>query len=372
MATRICRISKRVRPQLGGIENHVYFLSLCQQQMNHDITLVVPRVPKSLLDNEIRVHRVSSFVLTPMAGKNLPSRFAETIKIILFAMSVLVFCLKSVKRNPYQIIHAHGDRSMAFVVWFVSRIIRRKSILTVHSGLDNSLDSFFNFIYTLPDVLIGVSDKIRDQLREMTGREERIFSVSSGVMPEFYQHDEPKYQSSTKVCFVGRLRPSKGVRYLVGAIDIVRRSNPNIHADIIGYGIALESLRNLVKERGMENHISFHTDLETEAVIRILKQSAVFVMPSITISSDSTEGRPTAIMEALSLGIPVIGTNVGGIPELIEEEKNGLIVNEKDERALAAAISRILDDESLQKEMRKNAFRSSRNFSWPSITRRVL
>jgi glycosyltransferase involved in cell wall biosynthesis len=146
------------------------------------------------------------------------------------------------------------------------------------------------------------------------------------------------------VAFVGRFVEKKGVDDLVEALAMVGEPRPR--AVFVGTGPLEEPLRERASRLGLD--ATFLGALEPAAVGRCLAESHVFAAPSKTAANGETEGLPTTILEAASLGLPVVATHHSGIPEAVRHERTGLLAPEGDRAALAANIRRLLADADLR------------------------
>ena len=114
--------------------------------------------------------------------------------------------------------------------------------------------------------------------------------------------------------------------------------------------LKLENEINLLKLTGQVKLLGFQLDTKC-----LLKKSSIFVLPSIS------EGHPNTILEAMSLGIPVVASNVGGIPELISHQRNGILFDPKDVDGFVHGILTLLRDENVKTKFMKNSFKAVQN-----------
>jgi glycosyltransferase involved in cell wall biosynthesis len=138
-----------------------------------------------------------------------------------------------------------------------------------------------------------------------------------------------------RVVFAGRLSDEKGVDTLVEAVA----ATPGLEADVAGDGPVRPALEALTAERGAAARVRFHGRLPFEGVQELLRASSVAVCPSRWY-----ENQPLAVLEAFACGLPVVGTGLGGIPELIEPGADGAIVPPNDPAALGAALRHLTED----------------------------
>lgn len=141
---------------------------------------------------------------------------------------------------------------------------------------------------------------------------------------------------------VGRLTPIKGIEFVLRACALLIGQRPmsQIHVLVVGDGPLREALEELARCLGISKRVTFLG--ERQDVLHLLGLFDVFVMPSLH------EGIPMALLEALGAGCPVVASNVGGIPEIIRDGVDGMLVPSKDPEAIAAAISALQMSESLR------------------------
>lgn len=155
---------------------------------------------------------------------------------------------------------------------------------------------------------------------------------------------------------VANLLPYKGHRDLIEALALAP-SRP--HMTFVGEGPERHGLEELARARGLDRQIEFAGSVPD--VARILTRSQFAVLPS------HTEGLPNAVLEAMSLGLPTVSTRVGGVPDLIEDEVNGLLVPVGDRARLAGAIDRIVDDVDLRTRLGYEARSRASGYSWDRV-----
>jgi glycosyltransferase involved in cell wall biosynthesis len=169
--------------------------------------------------------------------------------------------------------------------------------------------------------------------------------VHCGIDFNHYQSVQvgaPSPTAPLKLIYVGRLAPEKGVGVLIDSLIMLKEDSVHFELTLVGDGPERASLESLVKQHGLQDSILFHGFANQSVVRNKLLESDIFVLPSFA------EGVPVSFMEAMASGIPVVGTNVGGVSELIEHGVTGLIVPPADEEALKKAISRYVTEPDLR------------------------
>ena len=165
---------------------------------------------------------------------------------------------------------------------------------------------------------------------------------------------ERNFRKSGDIISVARLEPVKGIPYLIRAMSLIKDSN----LIIIGDGPERSALESLSLRLGLSDRIFIlgQLDHNTEFWDR-LQEATVFVLPSLS------EGLPRVLLEAMTCGLPIVATNVGGIPEIITDGVNGYLVPPRNETALAEAIERVLNDDNFRRNASKENRKMARNYA---------
>lgn len=213
------------------------------------------------------------------------------------------------------------------------------------NSLLNTIEAYIHRMlksYDYVDKFICPSQFYRDKFIEFGIPKDKVVYI-----PNFVDTSkiDPNYSFEDYFVYFGRLSEEKGIKTLIESMKMVKDSK----LVIVGDGPLKEELRLNVKNNNITNieFVGFKTGIELE---NIVKNSKFVVIPS-----EWYENAPMSIIEAMSYGKPVIGANIGGIPEFIENNKTGLIFKSKDSIDLANTIEMLVNDESKILEMGKNA-----------------
>jgi glycosyltransferase involved in cell wall biosynthesis len=164
---------------------------------------------------------------------------------------------------------------------------------------------------------------------------------------------------------VARLVERKGLGELLRAFALLERGR--FQLEIVGKGQDERILRDLAAQLGLAEEVRFAGSLDRAEVSRRYRDADLFTLPS------SAEAFGNVFAEALASGLPIVGSNVGGIPELVEHGVNGLLVTPGNPLALAQAIRYLAEDPELREEMRvRNRAKAEANLEWSQVTRRYL
>ena len=203
-------------------------------------------------------------------------------------------------------------------------------------------------IYNTADVLLTNSAQIQRHLHQRYP-DKNIFSIPNLLELPTQEWSQPHRDDTEEklIVSVGRFAPEKGHRYLIEALNTLDRENILWRCTFLGEGELEAELRALAAEYELSESIAFPGFCED--VFSMLLTADVFVLPSLHESS------PNALIEAMGIGMPCIASDVGGIVDLIEDEKNGLRVAPQDSTALATALHQVLTEPDFASELGKNA-----------------
>jgi glycosyltransferase involved in cell wall biosynthesis len=197
---------------------------------------------------------------------------------------------------------------------------------------------FTRFKYTWGiDCIVAISESIRLQLQVCGIPLSKIKTIYEGMDLSLYPRRVPSTpipaQRPVVVGTVAHLSREKGLKYLIEAASLIPNVREKIRFVVVGDGECHQELKEQVKQRGLEDifHFAgFHSDTS-----KFMKSFDIFALPSLS------EGLSSAILEAMASSLPIVATEVGGIPELVKNEENGLLVAPGNPSALALAIQQL-------------------------------
>lgn len=211
-----------------------------------------------------------------------------------------------------------------FMLWIGARRVIAVGKMVLNAHLSQPYNKKMVVVANPVKPVEAISQRERDEIRrEFSGSMQRPFLIS-----------------------IGRLEPQKAFADLIAAMDIVRRSSPEVFLALVGGGALKESINKQIDDLGLRDHISM---LGVRSDVPHLLAASDFF-----ISSSHWEGMPIAVLEAMSAGLPIIATNVGDVPQVVGDE-SGILVDPKQPAALAKAITSFLNDPVACKEMGKSA-----------------
>jgi len=260
-----------------------------------------------------------------------------------------------VKQLKPDIVHAHDPHGVAMASFALSLGGSTASgpALIASRRVDFHLkgNSLSRWKHRQVDCFIAASEAIRQILLHDGVEADRAVTVHEGIDVEHVVAADPVNVHETfwlphqapVVGNVAALVPHKGQRYLIEAAHLVVQEIPDARFVILGEGELREQLERQVHDHHLEKHVllpGFRTD-----VLGCIKGFDLFAMSSVT------EGLGTSLLDAMACGRPIVATEAGGIPEIVEDGVNGRLVPPRDARALARAIVDALKDEPLRRRM---------------------
>jgi 1,4-alpha-glucan branching enzyme len=223
--------------------------------------------------------------------------------------------------------------------------------------------------YKRVDKVIAVSRSIAEEaVRFYNLPREKVVAIHNGIDLSFFANLRPKKEiEEHMVLSVGRLIWRKGYKYLIDAMPHVLSEYPNAKLVIVGYGEQEVPLQRRVKKLGIDDSVIFLGNVSREKLYSLYQAAEVYVQPSLY------EPFGITILEAMSMRKPVIATCVGGIPEIIKNGVDGLLVEPKNSLELADAIMRVFSDSALRSRLGSNARkRVERDFTWETVAKKTL
>jgi glycosyltransferase involved in cell wall biosynthesis len=222
------------------------------------------------------------------------------------------------------------------------------------------LKRFAKLILQHASIVIALSENMKTCMKQILNCEIKV--LTNGVNLEEIQKnsEEPAERFGQKqLIFVGNVRPVKGVEYLINAMKIVAQKEPNARLVIVG-----SYNPNFAKgiPTNLREKIQLTGFVKNNKIPALMKNSDIFVLPSLS------EGIPNVVLEAMAVGLPVVATRVGGVPELISDGENGFLVPPKSSEKLAEKILLLLGNKSLRDHISQNNLIESKKYDVNTIT----
>jgi len=289
-----------------------------------------------------------------------------------YIMGGMIGLIKVLKNNEYDAVHVHWPLPHAIFGW-AAKTFFGLPVVTTFYGVELRwvkrsmplLKGFLAWSARMSDKVAAISNYTAGEIKELADVPVEVIPYTISL-PENLEFSQP--QASPKIILsVSRLVERKGIIYLIDALKHLPEGL-DVHLAIIGDGPERERLKERAISQGLGRRVSMPGWVSESELADAYRNASVFVLPAIIDSKGDTEGLGVVLLEAMNYKVPVIGSELGGITDIIINEKTGLLVPEKDPIALAGAIRIILTDEPLNERLANEAYQHlKRNFSWDNI-----
>lgn len=365
---------------VGGIAAHVYDLSLALSNLDTEVYVITCDFPGAKEYEEIdgvHVHRVDSYQFPT------PDFASWTFMMNLNMLKQAIGVIKA-SRGAIDIVHAH-DWLVADAAISLKHIFRIPMVATIHSteyGRRNGIHTDYQRMIHQTEAwlsreawrIICCSDYMKNHVSSALGfPRENIVIIPNGVdlnkFSEYYDREAFRNQfagaDEKLVLYVGRLVYEKGAHVLVNAISkVLQRVNAKFV--IVGEGYLKDSLMKQTWELGLGRRVFFTGFLDDRLVKLLYRTADVCAVPSLY------EPFGIVALEAMAAGTPVVTSGVGGLSEVIEHDKTGVIVYPNDPDSLAWGITRVLNDDGYSKRIRDNALEKIKTvYNWHGIAEKT-
>ncbi len=307
------------------------------------MTTVVNNYYMAKLDEKVSLRYVET-----INDKNIISKFIQEKK-----------GFREFKKNiiNYDLVHVHmASRRSTFRKGKYIEIAKKhgkKVILHIHgaeykkfySECSTKEREYIKRILDLSDVVVVLSKEWKDFFDEIVKDTEKVVILYNAVV---LPNDFEKDTNSRKILFMGRIGQRKGIYDLIEVVEKIAKEYKDIHLYIGGDG-EVQKLQRIISEKGMQNNISYIGWITEQSKIKYLKECSYYILPSYN------EGMPMSILEGMAYKNITISTNVGGIPQVIENMKNGIIIEPGDKNALYEKLVMLLKDKNVREKLSTNA-----------------
>ncbi len=304
--------------------------------------------------------------------------FWTIFQIIPFCIFQFITASRVIKRENIDLIHSHWLLPQGIVGALIQMTLKIPHIASVH-GTDIHIIHSHRSLHPLLQFISKNTNFITTNSNHSSRLVQDIIShTSTRVIPmgidskEFTEYSINNQSEKKTILFVGRLITWKGVHILIEATNILKEKKCNIQVMIVGDGPNRDELINFSKRMMVDSIVHFLGKISRHELLSYYKMADVFVLPSI-LHKNQTEGLGVVLLEAMASGIPVIGSNIGGIPDIIENKVNGLLVPPGDPVALANSIYYIINNPDRSEKFKDEGFFTVKNrFSWSVISTQFI
>lgn len=349
----------------GGVQSHVRYLALWLAKRGLEVSIISRRIGFRDVDTLPSVPSFTVDSVIPLESLIIPPNVSSIKETLL--------------RGKFDLIHSHHIFTLLPLMSLkyahdlgVSRVITNHTLFFFY---DSSIWSTLSYLtparYYLryAQAVISVSQEARKFVENLVGRDARFRHVviPNGVDTEKYSPPEREPEEN-RIVFVGRLVHRKGVHVLINAAPLIMREIKDLEIVIVGEGYMKTVANVLSRILKVSDRVKLVGWLSESEKIRILRSAKIVVVPSLY-----NECFGITAIEAMATGRPVIATSVGGLKEVVEERKTGLLVPPGSARELAEAVVTLLQDEALRREMGRRAREvAEERYSWSIVSEQIV
>lgn len=336
--------------EIGGAEIATYNIFKLLKKRNDIQILTSTKLDNNFFHDERDIYRIA-YPQIPIFGK----------LILWIKMLIKIWIIKP------EVLHIQF-LSMGFI-GVLYKLLFKKPFVIYARGSDVYYDwplkkFLIKIVLSNAEAVIALTSDMSLKIKSFYPR--KVHIVPNGVNIKVFRPDIYKKNKNEKViCYVGNLRPVKGVKYLLEAFRLILEDKKNVKLIIIGDGPEKKRLEKLSKEINISSKIKFLGDIPNSKLQNYLNISDIFVLPSIS------EGFPNVVLEAMACGLPVVATNIPGIAEVVENGVNGLLFEKKNSKMLAIQIIALLNDNKLMESMSEINLKKASEYSWDNVVKRL-
>lgn len=313
---------------------------------------------------------------------NLMNSRLAVIQLPFFLASFFIATIKNIK--AHDILHCHWSIA-GLVGVMVGKLFKKKVVLMVHGAEVFVLgkNPVLKFVLKHADCLISNSTFTRDKTHEVYPAEYSVVIPPGVDTNRFYRQSKiPNLRHHLNITddevFVftlGKFIPRKGFEYLIKAFHIIvnQKGIKDLKLRIGGRGPLRPKYKRLIQQYSLNDFIGFLEYIRDEDIVSYYSNADIFVLPSIIDDRGDTEGLGVVFLEANACQTSVIGSKVGGIPDIIKNGVNGFLVEQKNPNDLAEKIIKLAHDRKLREQMGENGRKVvNENFNWDHLTKRII
>lgn len=314
----------------------------------------------------------------------LPWRLRREPLTLLWAQLVMLLThpIGYCRALAFPLRHRHADRTQDFLqaaclawrlrrdridhlhVHFINKPADVAALAQRMTGVPMSITAHAKDIYLTADAelarkmgqarfVVTCNEYNRRYLQERSPEGVSLLRIYHGIDPQYFRPNWTQGGAAEipMILSVGRLREKKGFFCLLDACRLLNVGGQPFRCVIAGYGPLRAQLEQRIAEYGLTDKVSLTGVLTQDEIVELYRQATLFALPCQITEDGDRDGIPNVLIEAMAMELPVVTTNVSGIPELVDHNRNGLLLKPENPVALAAALKRLLDRPELRKEL---------------------
>jgi len=294
----------------------------------------------------------------------------------------LLFALPKIRNifRDYDIIHALDGWPYGVMAALGSLGLKKKLVITaIGTGAIQPLYNFWKrpllkWAYRKADAVTAVSNNTKKEILKVMP-DLQIGVINHGVDSEKFKNQNSKFKIiedyKPYILSVGALKKRKGLDYSVQALAEIAQHFPDLKYVIVGDGPEKENLQLLITNYQLQKRVIFLKNLSEQELVALYKNAELFILLPQDDHKD-IEGFGLVFLEAAAAGLPVVATKDSSAEDAILDGKNGFLVPAKDSQKIAEALSKILSDPQLKKELSENSLEFAKSMNWEKVAKQYL
>ena len=316
---------------------------------------------------------------------NLKSSWLARLQLPFFLVFQFLAILKTVRKHKINFIHCNWIIPQGFFAFMMHKMFNIPYLLTALGG---DVFAFRNIpvFRSLKKLILkhsflctANSHDLIENLKLLSPTT-KLQYIPVGVDENFF--NENKFDSQLKtdlgitdlfLLAVGRFAEKKGFEYLIAAMPAILNEFPKTKLVLVGYGPKEAELKSQTKKLALGNHIIFVGGKSRLELSHYYATADIFIGPSIVAKGGDTEGQPAAFIEAMASKTAIIASDVGGIKDMIEDGKTGLLIPQKDSGQISKAITTLCKDNALKQHLEENGKQHiMKKFRWEAVAQQYM
>jgi glycosyltransferase involved in cell wall biosynthesis len=343
---KILRLYTRLPPLLGGMENHIAQLTKEQISLGHEVSIYFNKGNK-VTSSDAQVSRIPLYKIRP-----------QFIGVFIFYFLV---CLRLASNNQkFDLVHIHGDWSSLIFSRFIKKIVgAEKLIMSIHDELSNGFLSkkALSVLIGSVDMVFASGHRLASQLKKICVK--NIIVQPSGIKDIFFKDYKRVFdKKSFQVIITSNLVKKKNL----GMVLDVAKDLPLLNFVVVGDGPEKQYLMDRIKYENIVNVQILGYKMPDELLL-LYYESDIFMI------SSTKEGTPTAMLEAMACGLPIITSGAGGVENILGS--HNYIARKNNKENFVCCISNLIKDAGLMKEISKKNVKLSYSFSWANVAKKI-
>jgi len=290
-----------------------------------------------------------------VVGKHRGS-FKELLKsLVLFPKTVCIACL--CRRLEIEHVHVHFSGLQTTCAEVIADLTGIPFSVAVHTILDIDYPKILGYAEMARFVVASSVHNLELLKKKIPSQyHEKLKLIRSGIVLDNFKLNRGHRGINRKtIIAIGRLVEKKGFTFLIEACNMMKDNGIRFTCQIIGDGPMRETLDQLIERFGLRTRVLLRGALPHERIPAEIQGADIVVAPCICTKDGKEDGLPNSVIEAMAMGLPVVSTEVAGIPEVIRNGETGIVVRTQNSEELADILTRLLEDSYLRYRLGLNA-----------------